>query len=45
MLKEQDVVDDHHSSACTNWASLEHSQHQCGMCDLREALAAVEEGE
>ena len=31
-----------HSAACMNWALCEHSQHQCGLCDLREALANSE---
>jgi len=42
-LREQDMADEHHSVACMNWALLEHSQHQCGMCDLREAIAATEQ--
>jgi hypothetical protein len=37
-LKEQDELDEHHSSACMNCTFLDHSQHQCGLCDLREAL-------
>jgi len=37
-LSEQDEADEHHSAACMNWSFLEHSQHQCGLCDLRAAL-------
>ena len=37
-LKEQDMLDEHHSAACMNCSFLEHSQHQCGLCDLRAAL-------
>ena len=36
------VEDQDHSAACMNWAALEHSQHQCGICDLREILSGRE---
>jgi hypothetical protein len=32
------VEDADHSAACMNWALLEHSQYQCGLCDLRELV-------
>jgi len=41
-IAEQDAIEEHHSNACMNWSFCEHSQHQCGVCDLREAIKALE---
>lgn len=38
-LSEFNAADEHHSAACTNWSALENSRHQCGLCDLRDAVS------
>ncbi|MCP5014289.1 MAG: hypothetical protein GY938_03290 [Ketobacter sp.] len=43
MRDENAESDEYHSHACMNWSFLEHSRHQCGTCDLGEALKAIED--
>jgi len=39
LVKECAEMEFDHSNTCMNWAYLEHSQIECALCQLREAVS------
>ena len=45
LIKECGEMEFDHTNACMNWAACEHSQIECALCQLREAVSGKQSDE